>query len=138
MNEQPWLFTIVTDPKLLDRIAAGAKRFMAASIKADAYSHGGAPLHAEDHFCEDFADAEAGTDFCTKWCCGNAPHQIALIETAVHGPFAVACRARTCGQPESGWFAQDRSLSGIRSDGDQHADLYSCCVQREIDINDQV
>jgi nitroreductase len=48
MNEQPWLFTIVIDPKLLDRIAAKAKSFMVDSVNADAHSHAGALLHAED------------------------------------------------------------------------------------------
>ena len=47
MNEQPWLFTIIANPKLLDRIAANAKRFMAESIGTDASSHTGAMLHAD-------------------------------------------------------------------------------------------
>ncbi len=48
MNEQPWVFTIVTNRKLLDRIAASAKRFMAESVSMGVQSHAGAMLHAED------------------------------------------------------------------------------------------
>jgi nitroreductase len=48
MNEQPWLFTIVTDPKLLDSIAARAKSFMAQSASTGGHSHAGAMLHVED------------------------------------------------------------------------------------------
>ena len=48
MNEQPWLFTVVTNPKLLNKIAAAAKRFMAESMSTDVHSHAGALLHGED------------------------------------------------------------------------------------------
>lgn len=48
MNEQPWLFTIVTNPKLLDRIAAAGKRFMAEFVNTGIHSHAGAMLHAAD------------------------------------------------------------------------------------------
>ncbi len=49
MNEQPWLFNIVTERKLLDRIADEAKAFMREAIKDDPLSaHAGALLRGDD------------------------------------------------------------------------------------------
>ncbi len=49
MNEQSWLFTIVTSRKLLDRIAGEAKAFMREAVKDDPHSaHAGALLQDED------------------------------------------------------------------------------------------